>query len=334
MPLAPGGVESRVASTRDAPLRTEGPVMHRWLRCLLLLALATPAAAQPTLDQLWPNENGTSWTYQGLFAEIDGLPADPADLVLVEEAFVGRLIFDGTATFAPGVEVQRLVGQISQPLAASKAVPVTSSPLLRALWRARPELREAIAARAAKRQLGMWPGLLLGPSTVDDGTGHRQTADRIGAWRDAIADWSWMHLTDELFAGAEFTLQLVPDLASDVFLHGTVRGNAETVDTAAGSWTDAVIIDYVVDMGTGTITDEGGNTLGTTTWETSGWVAYVPSVGPVASFEETEVLSVDCPSGCDEEVLDGQVVNRTELELITLPVGVENESWSGLKSRW
>ena len=164
--------------------------------------------------------------------------------------------------------------------------------------------------------------------------GFRETGTHIGGWRDGIGDWSWWHLTDELFAGAGFTLQLVPDLASDVFLHGTVRGTNESVITGAGAWTNAVVVDYVVDAGEATITNESGDVLGTLTSEIRGWVAYVPDVGPVASFEDARILNVDCPSGCPEETVDGEVISHTELLLRELPVATETSTWGSIKQRW
>ena len=82
----------------------------------------------------------------------------------------------------------------------------------------------------------------------------------VQRFRDEIGDWSWWLVTDDLTPGSMFRLQLLPDLVSDVFLNGTLRGTSESVSTGAGSWTDAVVVDYVVELGTGSIVDEGGNT--------------------------------------------------------------------------
>ena len=213
-------------------------------------------------------------------------------------------------------------------------MPKRLSPLLRQLWRLRPDLREEILERREKQSVAFWPGILLGPLDISRGVSYRQTDARVGGWRDEIGDWSWWHLTDELFAGAGFTLQLVPDLASDVFLHGTVRGTNESVITGAGAWTNAVVVDYVVDAGEATITNESGDVLGTLTSEIRGWVAYVPDVGPVASFEDARILNVDCPSGCPEETVDGEVISHTELLLRELPVATETSTWGSIKQRW
>ena len=58
----------------------------------LILVASSPTAAQ-TLAELWPNQNGNSWAYDGLFGEIESLPVDPADLDFPLQSFVGRLIF-------------------------------------------------------------------------------------------------------------------------------------------------------------------------------------------------------------------------------------------------
>lgn len=294
------------------------------LLLVVLLVSSSPVLAQPILEDLWPNQDGKSFTYDGVYEDY-GQPTT---------IFTGRLIFEGVATMAPGVEVQNLVGQADGvPVVKWGDVPDGLSPLLRRLWIARPELRDAITAKVAKDPLGFWPALLLGPAEVALEVGHRQTADHIGSWRDGIADWSWWYLSDQLFAGANFTLQLIPDLTSDVFLHGTVRGTAESVGTPAGSWTDATVVDYVIDQGTGIVL-EGGAEVGTAQAETVGWVAFVPGVGPVASSEEFHFTSVDCPSGCEAEGFVGVPLSTVELSMRSLPVATANRSWGALKSGW
>jgi hypothetical protein len=302
----------------------------RRLMALIILttAMASSALAQSALDQLWPRGDGLSWTYTGSTSDVNTPPT----------SFTGRLIFDGASTFSPGVAVQNLVGQLDGlPLASLSRVPRGISPLLARLWMLRPELRDAIAARQTNKAGSaiLWPAILLAPAELANGVGHRQTVDRIGDWRDSISDWSWWFLTADLTPGAGFTLQLVPDLASDVFLHGTVRGNMETVSTGAGTFSNAVVVDYRVELGTVSIADDTGTPIGTEIVETTGWVAFVPNVGPVASSEDTTVLSVDCPNGCPvEESQVGTVVAHTDLTLSDVPVAVENDSWGALKGRW
>lgn len=300
------------------------------MRVLTLFALLTflsvaSAAAQPTLDTLWPNEDGRSFDYEGLEQVLDVPPA----------SFTGRLIFDGTGTMAPGVTVQNRIGQINGfPAKMLELAPAGLSPLFTRLWIARPELRAQIVARASKRAGSMWPALLLAPADIPSGVGHRETATRIGSWRDEIADWSWWMLTDELTPGASFVLQLIPDLANDVFLNGTVRGIAEPISTGAGSWNDAVVMDYVVDQGEGTLTDESGNVVGTVVSEVRGWVAFVPGVGPVASSEDFNLLEVDCPEGCWQEAYEGESVSHVELSLRSIPVKTESQSWGAVKAQY
>jgi hypothetical protein len=291
----------------------------------VVILAAGSAFAQPMLDQLWPYEMGKSWHYVGSIEQLE----------MPTEDFDGRLIFQGTTTMPPGVEVRDLIGQVTSipPVVGSEEV-AGLSPLLRRLWIARPGLRDAIRARADKGSFVIWPALLLGPAEFAAGVGHRETADRIGIWREDLADWSWWWLTGDLVAGSEFTIQLVPDLADDVFLHGTVRGTAESIGTPAGNWMDATIVDYVVDMGTQVLTDTGGNPISSFQSETHGWVAYVPDVGPVASWEEFVYTSVDCPEGCPEEELIGVPLQTVELSLTELPVETRTASWGALKSAY
>lgn len=291
----------------------------------LSLLIATPVAAQPSLDSLWPHEVGRRFTYDGTYEDIETPPME----------FTGYLVFDGTGVMAPGVTVQNLIARIDgEPAGILTRVPAGLSPLLARVWIARADLRSSIGALARENLIGMWPSLLLGPAAIDTGVGHLQTATHIGLWRDAIADWSWWVLTDDLSVGASFTMQLVPDLATDVYLHGTVRGFEETVSTGAGTWSDAVIMDYVVDLGTQAFTDEGGNEIGTVVNELRGWVAFVPNVGPVASSETISVLLADCPLGCPEEEWVGEVISRTELSLRSTPVAVQAQNWGALKTGW
>ena len=102
--------------------------------------------------------------------------------------------------------------------------------------------------------------------------------------------------------------QLVPELASDVFLRARVLGTG-TIDTPAGRYTNAIEVFYVIDYGESEATDESGNALGIQHSLGYGSVHYVPGVGPVASYER--VLSSWGPKGLGEGYGELQYALRT-----------------------
>ena len=255
------------------------------LRCAAAAAsllLPVSAIAQtPTLDALWPSLDGLSWTYAQHYEEFDATPEVVDNHV--------RLFFDGTTVAPNGIEAQYLRQELisGAPMVAIAAESGVTDPFLQHLWIARPDLRQRILAKA-----GVAPCPELGPPAgaytllLNGEFAYRKTADEIAAWRCNAADTrSWLWLVADLTTGHEFTLQLVPDLANDIFLHGTVAG-VEAVTVPAGTFGGAMRIDYVIDYGVSACTDEFGNPLGTSRAETRGYVHYAPAVGPVKSYEE------------------------------------------------
>lgn len=307
--------------------------MKHWTRItvvlLAVLSLPPTAFAQPQLESLWPNDDGLSWSYTGTYRDF---PDDPV------ENYLPRLVFDGTGSMAPGVTVQRLVGLNPSPTVTKSAVGVPPRhwpPLYRSLWWGRPDLRSELEDRASVSKAdSFWPWLYLGPAEIDNETAFRKTVDKIGHWRGVIADWSWLYFDGEPFAGQSFTLQLIPDLADDVFLHVTVQSIAATVVTQAGTFEDSVILRLIVDPGTSRFTDEEGNVLGSITSQIDGWIAFAPGVGPVAMSQATTITAVDCPAGCPEEDLLGEELGVGTLSLRETPVATERSSWGEVKGRY
>lgn len=109
------------------------------------------------------------------------------------------------------------------------------------------------------------------------------------------------------------------------------RGAAPLTMTPVGSFTNAVIVDYVVELGESVITDEIGGPLGTASFETVGWVAFVPGVGPVASEETFSPAAIDCPT-CPPAIFE-TVTTTMELRATT-PVSTEQHSFGNLKVRY
>jgi len=290
--------------------------------CGAALLVPVAANAQPTLDSLWPNANKLGLEYE--FVNASPIPLEPSFTT------PATLWFDGTVqTF--GGTAQVLHGTHYVPVKARPGA--ASDPLLAALWRARPDLRSAIQARTGRSleevPINWWPLLLH--------TGYfMKSPTNIQMWQP---DWShptWTYLTDDLRLGATFTHQLVPELADNVFLHGTVEVIDATVETLAGTYEPAVRMGYVIDFGWGEVVDVNnpGEVVGRVRGETRGHVHFVPGVGPVEMLENfVPYLEIDCtPNTCPQEWIDllGATFTRT-LSLASV-VSVEAFTWSEVKS--
>lgn len=301
-------------------------MLLRYAAPLVFAALcAAPAIAQPpTMAQVWPNDDGRSWTYDQHYEDYQGAPLDNQL----------RLIFDGTTTAPTGIATQYLRQQlVSGPAIASllAGAPVAVSrrdPLLNAVWMARPDLRARIDQVAAESPCpGDHPAggyaLLLGGEFA-----WLRSATDVSAWRCNLANTrSWQWLTSDLSIGSTFTLQLIPDLTSNVFLHGTVAAIVDA-NVPAGIFKDCVEVDYVIDYGQSECTDQEGNPLGLYRSETRGYVRYAPDVGPVESAEQfiPSAEGVSCgPWGV------GEPVSLTTMELSSMPVPARALSWGKLK---
>jgi hypothetical protein len=198
-------------------------------------------------------------------------------------------------------------------------------PLMRAVWIARPDLRARIEQAADE-----WPcpdthpsggyALLLGGEFA-----WLRTATDVSAWRCNLANTrSWQWLSSDLAIGSTFTLQLVPDLATDVFLHGTVAA-IEPSSVPAGTFQDCVRVDYVIDYGLSECRDQSGNPIGTFRSETRGFVRFAPDVGPVESSEQ---FIPNAEGNCGPI---GQPVSLVTMKLSSLPTPVRKTSWGKLK---
>jgi len=210
-----------------------------------------------------------------------------------------RLKFNGTKTTLSGVTGQNLEASVFDLGAGSArlrtdAAKVTETPgFIRALVRARPDLREKILTR--------WPDatrLQSAPSSSGAaevymplflfGYVFEKTREYIGSYGDLNLDLSWKYLEANLQPGSEFSMQLVPDLADNVFLHVRVLREV-TAETALGRLPRAIQVLYLVDYGVNEETDGYGNPTGFSRAFGYGAITYAPRVGPVASYERTFV---------------------------------------------
>lgn len=288
----------------------------RWPFVLAAVAGPATASAQVSMSDLWPNDNGLRWEYEQTLA----LPLDGPEPVPTTVA----LRFDGTTPVPGGSEVQNLVQELP---AASPAPGGASDPLLRNLWRARPDLRpklESLGFGYSPAQDEAWESLFI------HGGAWEKAEDEIRTWRpDVPLTRSWVFLVEDISVSGSFQLQLIPDIAANVSLTGTVTA-VEDVTVPAGTFSGAYRVDYEVDYGEATCTSEDSpESTGTLRSYTRGHVHYVPGVGPVQSLEElthTDVTGT-CPG-----VTPDVVRVRVTMELLQVPVPVVPVTWGRLKA--
>lgn len=285
--------------------------------------LAAPAdprgGPRANLRNIWPNEDGRRWSFRidqrewagneprvfATVAEVPPMPSlDDVTALLgnhpigsnpVAESGGYALRFNGMKTTLSGATGQNLESSFfdladtsARLLAdvAGAAPGAETAGFIRALGRARPDLREKIERR--------WPDAartLTAPaiSSVTQplflfGNAFVKTRDYIGSYGDLNLDLSWKYLESNLRPGSEFSMQLIPDLADNVFLHVRVLRES-TVETAIGSTPHSIDVLYTVDYGVSEVTNELGDPIGWSRYFGYGTITYAPRIGPVASYE-------------------------------------------------
>jgi hypothetical protein len=160
----------------------------------------------------------------------------------------------------------------------------------RAISVARPDLAAKIAARwpAAIRTESAAAAASVHPPTFLFGYAWEKTSEYIGSYGDLNTELAWKYLEANLRPGSSFTMQLIPDLTDNVFLHARVLREHTSI-TDAGAFRRALQVLYLVDFGVSFGTDVGGNVTGYYRVYSYGTVDYVPGVGPVASYERAYV---------------------------------------------
>jgi len=290
------------------------------LLLLVVASLPRPTFSQPSLASLWPNADGTRWDYAISIADIVGP---------LNWTGPGYLRFDGSVQ-TPGGPARILVAGHAIP--AGKPSAATRDAVLASVWRARPDLRSVIAARYGDYSTvaDAWYPLLL-----HDGY-FLKTADALQMWQP---DWdhpTWTYATSNLAVGATFTHQLIPELATDVFLYGTVEAIDANVTTPAGTFVDAVRMGYEIDYGWADETDSNGMPTGRRyRSRTLGHVHFMPDVGPVEMHEEIILYSeIDCgEQECPPEwqSLLGEPFQWIDMELTGSTVGVRECTFTQVK---
>ena len=275
------------------------------------------------LQNIWPNDDGRSWTYRidqrfwdrpepRLYSTPGEAPPAPslsrvAALLLhhpiganpIASAAGYRLQFNGMKTTLSGAVGQNLEATLFDLAAPVSVVPnrlpAPASPappagFLHALSLARPDLAAKIAQR--------WPSSVrpsaardftdVDPPTFLFGYAWVKTREFIGSYGDLNTDIAWKYLVANLRPGSTFHMQLVPDLADDVFLHARVLPD-RSAGMARVIRRGAVEVLYVIDFGASVATDVDGNVLGSSRMYSYGTITYVPYVGPVAGYERALV---------------------------------------------
>jgi hypothetical protein len=323
-------------------MTVQSRMKHRHLLVLLLAAAMIPACGgeecgpgcrrpEPTLENIWPNLDGTYWTYEyawrawdadvHYYEEEDSLPPLPS-LDEIEELIrhhptgpdpqtangVYKLEFKGQTTTGPGVTAQYLEESLVTARGGhlSTAGGMPHSGLLGRIRLARPDLRARIDALApADVSRPLRPGgesagylesgecLLVGrldgaplPNMIHGGAWEK-TTEWIGTYGELDTLLAWKFLEADLDRDHEFTHQLVPSLADDVFLHCRVLGKS-VFRTPAGDFWRAFECMYLVDYGPAAVNPPGGDGQ----WQhffDYGRVIYVPDLGPVYSYERALV---------------------------------------------
>jgi hypothetical protein len=289
---------------------------------LLLLVIAflpRPTCSQPSLASLWPNADGTRWDYT----------MSVVDIVTPRSwTGPGHMRFEGTVQTAGGM-AQILLAAHGDP--DGKPGMGGADAVLAAVWRARPDLRPAIAARYGDYSTvaDVWYPLLL-----HDGY-FMKTADALQMWQPAWNHPSWTYATSNLAPGAEFTHQLIPEIADNVFLHGTVEAIDATIATPAATFVDAVRMVYEIDYGWAEEIDHNQLPTGRLFRSlTIGHVHFAPDTGPVEMHEEfIPYAEIDCGSEpCPPDPAVGETFQWIDMSLTASTVAVRECTFSQIKA--
>ena len=257
--------------------------------------------------RIWPHEDGRSWTYQVVSREWDtALPAfyptpDEVPTVTLDgaAALLGSdpvgpnpvtttgsygLRFNGLITTLSGVTRQNLeVFDGTAVRQMNAAIGRPEDGFMRLLRIARPDIARQVEGSAVRADRLSSSADVFYP-TLLHGYAWEQNKDWIGTYGDLNQQVAWIFLKSDILPGSEFSLQLVPDLANDVFLHARVLG-WKRVAREGRTFQRALEVLYLVDFGLSIATDVDGNAIGYYRGYLYGTVSYVPGVGPIHSYE-------------------------------------------------
>jgi hypothetical protein len=271
-----------------------------------------------TLDNSWPNNDGTYWKYDYSYrswdydpssiplysteAEVPDIPSmteleyllhnQPTGNIIETSEAVFMLEFAGDTTTGSGVTAQNLreslfVGQVH--LSSHSATQLTGGFLSR-LSSARPDLAGRIRTEDNDKSIAeilsqQIESISLNPVLVH-GRAWEKTSEYIGTYGDLDQLLAWKFLESNLEVSHEFTFQLATSLADDIFLHCKILRTL-TAETAIGSFKNSIECLYAVDYG---IYYMPGGYRRPFDY---GTVIYSPGVGPVYSYERIFLFAGD-----------------------------------------
>ena len=288
-------------------------------------------APSPTLQNVWPNADSSSWTYDYQMrqweADVTIYPtraqvpttspswteifdlceshAPQTPFAITDRVYTMK--FNGMTTTGAGVTAQNLetalevVGGANAGQIAAARTPA----LLRRLYAARPDLREKILSslgQISENDRAGWSTISGAPAQIEEfpilvhGGPWEKASNYIGTYYNDVVRLAWKFLTSNLFTGSEFSYQLMPNFAEDLVLHCRVYRRM-TVTAPAGTFQQALDCLYWLDYGITTVTDVYGDPKGYIRTYGYGRVIYAPTVGPVHSYERWGVEPGDPPSG-------------------------------------
>lgn len=256
-----------VRSVKESAL----PVMSRVVFLVILVAGCSgddpgePGGGVPTFETIWPVGVGRYWDYALTEARHAGGAATYASLEDVPDLPDLEELYADLQADPPGA-----------PLESSSA---SLRCLVTADLTADPDTTVMVFDYAVVNHEGyasMPLGLSMGPQ-------WRRSRDRIAIYSGGYLQW--VHLDGVLTRGHEFTVQLVPALADDIFLHVRVwrsRSFGVMGTTQAG----CLECFYLIDMGIVQAVNENGEGGGFFRAYRYGIVIYAPEVGPVYCREK------------------------------------------------
>jgi hypothetical protein len=284
-----------------------------------------PPAGSPTLDNIWPNPDSASWTYDHamtawdaewtLYPTPDDVPNEPVPdwnavftyletnippAATMTEAGSMTLTFDGMTTTEAGVTAQDLVQEIIIGAGAGRS-PASRNWLLN-----RARLLNAGVGSADRS-----PMVSEGPIFLHGGAWEKSSSG-IVLYGPFDQDPAWIYLTSNLRVGSNFSLQLLPGIVPNVYLYGTVYRQI-SAETELGVFKKALDCLYIVDYGITAVTDLQGEIKGYVRNMALGRVIYAPTVGPVYSYERLGVEPGDTLSAGLADVTE-QLVETNVLD--------------------
>lgn len=257
------------------------------------------------MANLWPNDDGRWWRYTAELRGLQGedwsaLPpgvtpmgvtaadarrlfGDPVDYTDVTDQYDYRLQFNGTITTQSGVTAQNLEATVGYPRGATGATggDAFRAALLSRIAAARPDLRARLAARGVRPAIA--EAVPISPYFIH-GHAWRKAPTWIGTYGDLDTFPAWKFLDSDLREGKSFEVQLVRELADDIWLRVLVGDHVAAL-LPDGRTETGLRVWYLIDFGVSQQTNESGQVVGTYRQFDYGQVIWVPAVGPVRDVE-------------------------------------------------